>query len=80
MLSNSVSWFGLLDVTDCPPTADGEEPEQPSQSGGKAKRLPREVKQKLAKVARLAVSCIVLGMPLFLLQTCEDLCKIRVWY
>ncbi|CAM6010448.1 unnamed protein product [Sphagnum balticum] len=38
----------------CPPTADGEEPEQPSQSGGKAKRLPREVKQKLAKVARLA--------------------------
>ncbi len=58
MLSNSVSWFGLLDVTDCPPTADGEEPEQPSQSGGKAKRLPREVKQKLAKVARLAVSCM----------------------
>ncbi len=56
MLSNSVSLFGLLDVTDCPPTADGEEPEQPSQSGGKAKRLPREVKQKLAKVARLAVS------------------------
>ncbi|CAK9274642.1 unnamed protein product [Sphagnum jensenii] len=38
----------------CPPRADGEEPEQPPQSGGKAKRLPREVKQKLAKVARLA--------------------------
>jgi hypothetical protein len=42
----------------CPPRADGEEPEQPPQSGGKAKRLPREVKQKLAKVARLAVRCI----------------------
>jgi hypothetical protein len=45
-------------LTDCPPRADGEEPEQPPQSGGKAKRLPREVKQKLAKVARLAVRCI----------------------
>jgi hypothetical protein len=45
--------------------------------------LPREVKQKLAKVARLAVSCMCSSLfweCLFLLQTCEDLCKIRVWY
>jgi hypothetical protein len=52
--STSFSLFVHLALTDCPPRADGEEPEQPPQSGGKAKRLPREVKQKLAKVARLA--------------------------
>lgn len=40
---------------DCPSSAEGEDLEQPSQSGGKAKRLPREVKMRLAKVARLAV-------------------------
>jgi hypothetical protein len=56
--STSFSLLVHLDLTDCPPRADGEEPEQPPQSGGKAKRLPREVKQKLAKVARLAVSCM----------------------
>ncbi len=56
--STYFSLFLHLDLTDCPPRADGEEPEQPPQSGGKAKRLPREVKQKLAKVARLAVRCI----------------------
>lgn len=39
----------------CPSSAEGEDLEQPSQSGGKAKRLPREVKMRLAKVARLAV-------------------------
>eukprot|EP00249_Psilotum_nudum_P022757 c28634_g1_i1 orf=153-2471(-) len=38
----------------CPPSLDLRELEQTSQSGGKSKRLPRDVKQKLAKVARLA--------------------------
>lgn len=36
-------------------SADGEEQEQPPQAGAKTKRLPREVKTRLAKVARLAV-------------------------
>jgi hypothetical protein len=39
----------------CPVSAEGEEQEQPSQAGTKIKRLPREVKTRLAKVARLAV-------------------------
>eukprot|EP00249_Psilotum_nudum_P022758 c28634_g1_i2 orf=136-2454(-) len=38
----------------CPSYLDLRESEQTSQSGGKSKRLPRDVKQKLAKVARLA--------------------------
>nr|XP_024392536.1 ubinuclein-2-like isoform X3 [Physcomitrium patens] len=38
----------------CPPSPEGEEQEALSQPGAKAKRLPREVKTRLAKVARLA--------------------------
>ncbi|XP_073388997.1 ubinuclein-2 isoform X2 [Physcomitrium patens] len=38
----------------CPQSAEGEVQEAPSQPGAKAKRLPREVKTRLAKVARLA--------------------------
>ncbi|KAJ7531580.1 hypothetical protein O6H91_14G049600 [Diphasiastrum complanatum] len=38
----------------CPPTSENQEMEQLSQSSIKSKRLPREVKLKLAKVARLA--------------------------
>ncbi|KAG0623138.1 hypothetical protein M758_3G150900 [Ceratodon purpureus] len=38
----------------CPVSAEGEEQEQPSNAGSKTKRLPREVKTRLAKVARLA--------------------------
>lgn len=36
-------------------SAEGEEQEQPSQAGAKRNRLPRDVKTRLAKVARLAV-------------------------
>ena len=42
----------------CPVSAEGEEQEQPAQAGSKTKRLPREVKTRLAKVARLAVCAI----------------------
>lgn len=38
-----------------PLTGDRQEAIEKAESAGKSKRLPREVKQKLAKVARLAV-------------------------
>ncbi|KAJ7555569.1 hypothetical protein O6H91_05G044800 [Diphasiastrum complanatum] len=38
----------------CPPSSEGQDADKLSQSGVKSKRLPRDVKQKLAKVARIA--------------------------
>lgn len=57
---NFYCWALCCRLAVCPPTADGQEAEKTGHTGGKNKRLPRDIKMKLAKVARLSVSSISL--------------------